>query len=260
MKKNLLFIILIHISGVIFSQGDRNFPGDFTPGAWVNDYANLLSQNEESYLDRKLGSYEDTTSTQILIVTLTRELHQDMPIELMGATIGEEWNIGQKGNDNGMIIVIYPDEREITIQNGYGLEEFVPDAIAKRIIENEIKPNFRNENYMEGLDQATDVIFGLLSGAFTAEQYRNQSNNSSAPFGFLIILVLFFIFFSQSRRRRVKGIGKDIPFWIALSMLSGSRHTHSGSFGSFRSGSGSFGGFGGGGGGSFGGGGASGSW
>lgn len=263
MKKYLLSIFLLCASGVLFSQENRNFPEDYVPYAWVNDYADLLSQNDENYLDGKLGSYEDSTSTQILIVTLNSGMHQDMPIELMGATIGEEWNIGQKGNDNGMIIVIYPSEREISIQTGYGLEEYIPDAIARRIIENEIKPYFKNENYVEGLDRATDVIFGLLSGAFTAEQYQDQSGSSSAPFGFLILLVLFFIFLGQSRRGRARGIGKDIPLWIALSMLSGSRHSHRGSFGNFSSGSGSFGGFrgfGGGGGGSFGGGGASGSW
>lgn len=263
MKKIVIFLILVNFSVTLISQGNREFPKDYTPDAWVNDYADLLSQNEESYLNRKLGSYEDTTSTQILVVTLNRDLHRNMPIELMGATIGEDWNIGQKGNDNGMIIVIYPDEREVSIQNGYGLEEYVPDAIAKRIIENEIKPYFRNEDYLEGIDQATDVIFGLLSGNFTADQYRNQSGSSSAPFGFLIILILFFIFFGQSRRRRAGSIGRNIPFWVALGMLSGTRHSHRGSFGNFSSGSGSFGGFGGfggGGGGSFGGGGASGSW
>jgi len=264
MKKYLYFLVLLFVQFLINAQDDKNFPEDYIPHAWVNDYADLFPESEESYLNRKLGMYEDSTSTQILIVTLNQDLHKNMPVELMGATIGESWHIGQGKSDNGMIIVIYPKERKISIQTGYGLESLIPDAIAKRIIENEITPNFRNGDYLTGLDQATDVIFSLLSGEFTAGEYRSQSWGSpAAPFGFLIILVLFFIFFGQSRRRRAHDIGHNLPFWIALGMLSGSRNTHRGSFNNFRSGSGSFGGFGGfsgGGGGSFGGGGASGSW
>ena len=263
MRKSILIsFILLNITLITIGQSERDFPEDYTPSTWVNDYADLLPQDEERYLNNKLSAYEDTTSTQLLIVTLNRNLHEDMPIELMGATIGEEWNIGQKGSDNGMIILIYPEERKVTIQTGYGLEQYIPDALAKRIIEKEIKPNFSDNRYAKGLDEATDVIFSLLSGQFTAEEYRNQTGSSPAPFGFLIILVLFFIFFGQSRRRRAHSVGRNLPFWLALSMLSGTRHTHRGSFGNFSSGSGSFGGsgFGGGGGGSFGGGGASGSW
>ncbi len=273
MIKKIIFLSLISISFVFFATGqsNREFPRDYTPRGWVNDYAGLLSQNDERYLNNKLGTYEDTTSTQIFIITLNAEMHKNMPVELMGATIGEEWNIGQRGEDNGLIIVVYPEEKKVTIQTGYGLEEHLPDALAKRIIENEIKPNFRDQRYAKGLDEASDVIFSLLSGEFTAEEYRNQSAGSPVPFGFLIILILFFIFFGQSRRRRSHGVGRNLPFWLALTMLSGTRHTHRGSFGNFRSGSGSFGGFGGGGfgggrgfsgggGGSFGGGGASGSW
>ena len=265
--KRIIFItyLILSITFIARGQAEKEFPKDYTPQTWVNDYSDLLSQDDERYLNNKLSSYEDTTGTQILIVTLNREMHEDMPIELMGATIGEEWNIGQEGNDNGMIILVYPEERKITIQTGYGLEQFIPDALARRIIEKEIKPNFRDNQYARGLDEATDVMFSLLSGQFTAEQYRSQTGSNPAPFGFLIILVLFFIFFGQSRRRRAHTVGRSLPFWLALTMLSGTRHTHRGSFGQFRSGSGSFGGFGGGGfggggGGSFGGGGASGSW
>ncbi|MFW5644398.1 MAG: TPM domain-containing protein [Bacteroidota bacterium] len=262
---NFLTFLLLSFMLTITAQSQRNFPEDFTPQAWVNDYADMLSENEERYLNRKLSLYEDTTSTQIFIVTLKRDMHDDMPIEMMGATIGEEWNVGQKDSDNGMIILIYPEERKVTIQTGYGLEQYIPDAIAKRIIEREIKPYFRENNFAQGLDTSTDVIIHLLSGQFTAEEYRNQSAGSPAPFGFLIILVLFLIFLGQSRRRRAHSIGHNLPFWLALTMLSGTRHNHSGSFGRFSSGSSSFGGFGGGsfrggGGGSFGGGGASGSW
>ncbi|MCF8380251.1 MAG: TPM domain-containing protein [Bacteroidales bacterium] len=260
MNRNIFFILAFSVllSFPLLAQQNQYFPDK--PYAWVNDYADLFNSAEEDYLNRKLGAFEDSTSTQIFVVSLNE--HGNMPIAQMGAEMGEQWKVGQKDTHNGMILLIYPNDREITIQTGYGLEEFIPDAIARRIIENEIKPNFRNNNYVLGVDKATDVIFGLLSGEFTAEQYSSEGGDDpvSTIFGILFIILMFFLFFGQSRRRRQHSIGKNIPFWIALSMLSGSRNSHSGSFGNFNSGSGGFGGFSGGGGGSFGGGGASGSW
>ncbi len=258
MKKCLVLLIGFLIPLFLFSQKSINIPEK--PHAWVNDYADIFDAREESYLNNKLGHYEDSTSTQIFLVTIND--HGYTPIELMGAEIGEQWNVGQKGNDNGMILLIYPNDKEITMQIGYGLEEFIPDALAKRIIENEIKPNFRNNDYLAGVDQATDVIFSLLSGEFTAEEYQAQSGGDagSGIFGIIFLFFIFSLLFGQKRRGRSYGVGRNVPFWIALSMLSGSRGGHSGGFGNFSSGSGGFGGFSGGGGGSFGGGGASGGW
>ena len=246
---------------ILFSQNNPNIPAK--PHAWVNDYADIFDKGDEAYLNNKLGYYEDSTSTQIFLVTMNE--HGHTPITLMGAEIGEQWNVGQEGNDNGMIILIYPNDREITIQTGYGLEEFIPDAIAKRIIENEIKPNFQNNDYLSGVDQATDVMFSLLSGEFTGEEYQSQNGGDagSGIFGIIFLFFMFSLLFGQKRRGRSHGVGRSVPFWIALSMLGGSRNSHSGSFSNFNSGSGGFGGFGGfsgGGGGSFGGGGASGGW
>lgn len=261
MMKNKFILILFYalLSFQLIAQKNQYIPDK--PHAWVNDYADLFNSDEENYLNNKLAYFEDSTSTQIFIVSLND--HGNTPIELMGAEFGEEWRVGQKDSQNGMIILIYPNDREITIQTGYGLEEFIPDALAKRIIENEIKPNFRNNDYFVGIDEATDVIFSLLSGEFTANEYSSQNgeNPASSIFGLLFIALMFFLFFGQSRRRsRQHGIGRNVPFWIALSMVSGSRNNHSGSWGSFNSGAGGFGGFSGGGGGGFGGGGASGGW
>jgi len=263
--KKVLILCLFLIPGIsLLSQESGNFPEGYKPRAWVNDYADLFPANEEQYLNSKLGYYEDTTSTQILVVTLNRDMHENMPISLMGATIGEAWNIGQRGKDNGMILVIYPDEREVAIQTGYGLEQFVPDALAKRIIEQEIKPSFRAEQYGQGIDRATDVLFSLLSGEFTADEYRRSSGGNPAPFGFLIIIVFILLFLGQSRRKRSYGVGRSLPFWVALGMMGSSGNAHRGRYNNFSSGTGGFGGFGGGfgggGGGSFGGGGASGGW
>ncbi len=227
------------------------------PAALVNDYSNTLSSSDVSRLNGKLMAYMDSTSTQIFIVLLNDD--EGKPIELMGAEIGEKWGVGQKGKDNGVVVLMYPEERKVTIQTGYGLEEFIPDALAKRIIENEMIPSFRENNFAEGLDKGTNVIMNLLSGKFTADQYKKQSSSSGSPIGILMLIILFFIFFGQSRKRRFGSVGRNLPLWLALSMLGGRGNSHNGSWGGFSSGSGG-GGFSGGGGGSFGGGGASGSW
>jgi uncharacterized protein len=248
---NILFSLLT--LNIVFGQIPE------TPTNYVNDYSGTLSVTDEQMLNRKLAAYEDTTSTQIFIV-LTND-HQDQEINQLGAEIGENWGAGQKGEDNGLVILMYPEARKVAIQTGYAIEQYVPDAIAKRIIEREMIPAFKENDFAGGLNRATDVIMNLLSGKFTADEYRKQTSSSPLLFGLIIFLILFFTIFGGSRKRRYGSVGKSLPLWLALSMLSGSRNSHRGSWGGFSGGGGGFsGGFGGGGGGSFGGGGASGSW
>ncbi|HYW96530.1 MAG TPA: TPM domain-containing protein, partial [Bacteroidales bacterium] len=236
MRNILLIVITMLVATHVhaFGADDDNIPDK--PYAWVNDYPNLLRANEEMKLNKKLMAYQDSTSTQIFIVLMNE--HGMVPVNMMATEIGEKWNVGQKGKDNGVIILLYPNDHKVSIQVGYGLEQYIPDAIAKRIIENEMLPAFRQNNYFEGLNKGTTVIMNLLSGKFTAAQYRKQTASGGAPFGFLIFLVLFFIFFGNSRRRRYSSVGRGLPFWLALSMMSGSRNTHYGSWGNFSGGSG----------------------
>jgi uncharacterized protein len=255
MRKLLALIPAILLGFHSISAQNSVFPDK--PTAWVNDYAKLLAPNEVLALNSKLGYYQDSTSTQIFIVTL--DDHGDQPISMLAAEIGQKWGVGQKGKENGMLILVYPADRQIWISTGYGLEEFIPDAINKRIIETEIKPAFKNGQYYQGLDNATTVMMNLLSGVFKASQYKKSPAEGGAIGGIIFIIILFLLIF-RSRKGGSNSIGKNLPFWLALGMLSGSRNSHGGSFGGFSSGGGGFGGFSGGGGGSFGGGGAGGSW
>ena len=229
------------------------------PTAWVNDYAKILSSDETNMLNQKLAAYEDSTSTQIFVVTLNET--QGAEISMLAAEIGQEWGVGQKGKENGVLLLMYPNERKIFIATGYGLDQYLTDDATKRIVDREITPEFKNGNYYGGLDKGTDVIMGLLSGQFTADQYQKKGAQEKTPIAGLIFLFLLFWFIFRSGKRKSTTLGKNLPFWIALGMLGGgSRGSNRGSFGGFSSGSGGFGGFGGGGGGSFGGGGAGGSW
>ncbi|MCK5068523.1 MAG: TPM domain-containing protein [Bacteroidales bacterium] len=259
MKKSYVITICLLIMVPLWSMAQDKLPVPATPGSWVNDYAGVFSTAEASALDRKLNEFEYRSSTQIFVVTL--DDNGGYPASMLAPMIGEQWGVGQKGKDNGLLVVVDIQERDVFISTGYGLEEFIPDAIASRIVQNEILPNFKSGNYYGGIDAATDVMISLLDGQFTADEYRKQSSSGGAStFGGLIFMIILFSILFGGRRRSA-GMGRsNLPLWIALGMMSGNRH--SGSWSNFSSGSsgGGFGGFSGGGGGSFGGGGAGGSW
>ncbi len=252
---NTLCLLLLIPVG---SMAQDKLPVPAKPGSWVNDYAKVFSVSEASQLDRKLNEFEYRTSTQIFVITLND--NGGYPASMLAPMIGEQWGVGQKGKDNGLLVILDMQDRDVFISTGYGLEEYIPDAIAKRIVENEVVPNFKNGDFYGGINAATDVMISLLDGKFTADEYRKQSSSGGSGIGGIIFMIFLFSMIFGGGRRRSSGMGRsNLPLWLALGMMSGSRH--SGSFGNFSSGSGGgFGGFGGGGGGSFGGGGAGGSW
>ncbi len=245
-------------------RAQDQLPVPSSPGSWVNDYANLFSPDQERQLDEKLNRFEYRSSTQIFVVTIDE--NNGMPASMLAPMIGEAWGVGQKGKDNGMVVLVDMQDRDMFIATGYGNEEYITDAVAGQIVRNEIIPEFKNGTYYAGIDAATNVMISLLEGQFTQDQYRQQhaAGRGSAIAGLIFMIIMFSLIFGGGRRRSA-GIGRsNLPLWLALGMLSGGRH--SGSLGNFSSGSGGFsggggfGGFGGGGGGSFGGGGAGGSW
>jgi uncharacterized protein len=268
--KNILLILLSIISIHAVAQ---DFPAKQNPPRIVNDYANLLTQQEKNALENKLVQFSNESSTQIAIAIVPSLDGYDKASYAFG--LANKWKIGQKGKNNGILILVKPktstERGQVFIATGYGVEGAVPDAIAKRIVEHEIIPYFNKGMYYKGLDQATNVIMQLTRGEYTADDYKKATSGSAAPYpiGVIFLIIIVFAIWGKVRRARHYAIGHNLPFWIALGMLSSASRSHSGSFGSFSSGSGSFGGFDGGGfgggfggfgGGSFGGGGAGGSW
>jgi len=247
------------LSGIAIGQ---QIPDPMVPYRLVNDYTGLLSEQQQITLNNKLLEFNNQTSTQIYLVT-QNDL-QGYEVGEFGQLLAEKWGIGQKGKDNGILVLISPENHKITIQTGYGLEGAVPDALAKRLIENVISPAFRSEDYFSGLDSATTVLMSLTRGEFTADDYLRQKDEGIPVALIILIIILFLVFSGISRtRRRFYSPTRSIPWW----MLGTGTSSQSG-WGNFSSGRGSFGGgfgggggsFGGGGGGSFGGGGASGGW
>lgn len=219
------------------------------PNRLVNDYAGMLSAAETQALERKLVAYDDSTSTQIAIVVIA-SLEGDDLFDY-SQRLAESWGIGGKENDNGVLLLIAQAERKIRIHTGYGTEGAIPDAIAKRIIEQEIKPAFQQGNIYGGIDQGTNAMISALAGEYQSTGTKKSGKNKTPAF--FVILILFLIFFVFGGRRRYTGYGNSGRRYYGTPFIGGF-----GSGGGFGGGSG--GGFGGFGGGGFGGGGASGGW
>jgi len=277
-----LKILLIVLSGLFILEGfgksvnaEDDFPARPKPEKLVNDFAGLLTARQSDYLNQKLSHFAMQTSTQIAVVTVNDLKGYD--VSDYAFRLGEQWGIGQKGKDNGIMILVKPkrpDEKgKVFIAVGYGLESVVPDVVAKQvIIENEILPWFRRNDVYTGLDRATNVLISLTSGEFTSEQYVAAINSKKGKrrvggggIGGLLFFIFIFMLLSRGRRGyHTVGRGPSLLSTFLLMNLMGSRHRgmwddFSGSSGHF-GGGGGFSDFGGFGGGSFGGGGAGGEW
>jgi uncharacterized protein len=232
----------------------------------VNDFAGLLTPQEVEIMENKLVGFSKSTTTQIVVVTLKSLNGEDKA--MVATEIGQQWGVGQKGFDNGIVLLVKEktaeSKGEVFIAVGYGLEGVIPDATTKQIIENEVIPGFKAGSYYNGIDNALNTIMKLSLGEFTAKEYDKKVSKKGIPAGALFILIIIFFvimnFIGNANRIRRSSIGRNLPFWLLLTMLGSGSRGGGGSFGSFSSGSGGFSSGGGFGGGGFGGGGAGGSW
>ena len=231
----------------------------------VNDYAQILQPDQAESTGNQAPPIQQG-DLQPDCGVITNELCNREPMEY-ATEIGHSWGVGQKEFDNGVVLLVSPEQRETFIAVGYGLEGAIPDAIAKRIVTNELLPHFREGDYYGGIDAATGVLSQLAKGEISAEGYGQQQKKGDRPGGaivFIILLGIIFMVVGPMLSARKYANTNDVAFWTALMLIMSSRSSHGGAFGNFSSGSGSFGGGGGGfggfGGGGFGGGGAGGSW
>ena len=272
MRKLYIFFILLSIT--VTNLVAVEIPSGLNKNKLVNDLADVIPPQQEQQLEQKLDNFARTTSTQILVLTV-KELDDDPT--LYAAELGHEIGVGQKKYDNGIVVLVKEKTPEsggkVAIATGYGVEHLVTDALSKRIIENEMIPEFRKNDYYTGIDNAVNVLINLTKGEYTADAYVQQTQSSSGglPSGiFFLIFIVFIVIMkvasaaSGARRMKNTSMGRsNLPFFLLMLMSMNSGSRHSGSWNSFNSGSGGFsggGGFGGFGGGGFGGGGASGSW
>jgi len=265
LKKSASIVIALFFVQIAFGQ--FNIPQKPKLETSVYDYANVLSKSNVARLKSKLIQYADSTSTQIVVITI--ESLKGENINMLAAKWGQKWGVGQAKEDNGVIVLLAKNDRKIAIQTGYGIEHLLTDALSKRIIENIILPEFKRGDYYAGLDKGTYAVFQILNGTYKNNQPRGASPEGAIPRGvivFVVFIILMIIFSKKNKgggnnggHRRGRTSLLDV---LILSSLGSRGFGGGGSFGGGSSGGGfGSGGFGGGfGGGGFGGGGASGGW
>lgn len=285
MKKFFLQLFLLCFLSI--SYGQELQP---VPDLWqrVTDLTGTLSTTEVGQLESKLQSLEQTKGSQIAVLIVSTT--EPEPIEDFAIRVAEKWKLGRKGIDDGVILLVAKNDRRVRIEVGYGLEGAIPDAIAKRIIDNYITPNFRQGNFYAGIDEGVEALSTAIQGEELPEPTATDTSSEETEFPYFILVVVFVIAAQALSKRMSKWKGLSIGAIIStatgliiaglhaalimlvmygfislLTLISGRGGRGGGGYyggGYGGGGSGGFGGGGGfsGGGGSFGGGGASGSW
>ncbi len=221
----------------------------------VTDITNTIDRDDYVQLRKQIVRFEDSTSNQIVVLIIPTLGEND--IREFGIKTLEQNKIGQKGNDNGILLLIAKNDRKVSIEVGYGLEGVLTDAICEQIIRNEMLPEFKDGNYTKGISAAIQTMMLATKGEYTAEK---KNENNSGWFGVVIVFAVILV--------AVFGAARGRQYGVTSSGYRRHNDWWGGGFGGGLGGGGGFGSFGGsgggsswsGGGGSFGGGGASGSW
>jgi len=272
--KHFLGALLLALFSLAAPASAQTFPQ--LTGRVVDD-AHLLTPAQVQDLTSKSAALEQSKGAQLVIATVPSL--QGYPIEDYGYRLGRVWGIGQKGKDNGVILLVAPNEHKVRIEVGYGATPYLTDAMSGLIIREAILPRFKQNppDYGGGIAAGADAIIKQMSlspdeaqknvaAAEQAQQQRQHSGGGGLSI-FFWLMIFGFIALSHFRRgygRRYRGRSGGLNPWVTLwalnSLSRGSRGWGGGGWGGGGfGGGGSFGGFSGGGG-SFGGGGASGSW
>ena len=265
-KKNTTIFLMLFVCLLFTQIGFAQFtiPEKPTLQTSVYDYANVLSATEKAQLEEKLIKYSDSTTTQIVIVTIETLKGED--IGILTPKWGQTWGIGGTAKeDNGVLILLAKAERKIWISAGYGLEDRLTAGIGGEITRNIIIPEFKAGSYYKGLDKGTDALFDVFKGKYKGERVKATKDKGLPILPIIIIVIIILVLISRNKGggnsgNRGGGIGPSLLDVIILSSLG--RNSGGGGFGGGSSGGGfGGGGFGGGfGGGGFSGGGSGGDW
>ncbi|MEA3036641.1 MAG: uncharacterized protein QOH04_2413 [Sphingomonadales bacterium] len=266
--KRLLILFLLLIAGFAAPAAAQNFP---KLTGRVVDGADLLTPADEATLGQKLAGLQQATSRQLVVATVP-DL-QGYPIEDYGYKLGRAWGIGQKGANNGLVLLVSKGDRKVRIEVGYGLEPVITDALSGEIIRDRITPAFKRGDYAGGINAGVDALMAQLqappdqqerNALAAAERHKKSSHGGGSffPLIFWAIILVFIIIPAVGGRRHGRRWGSAWPVVIWGPGLGGGSWGRGGGWGGGGFGGGGGGGFGGfsGGGGSFGGGGASGGW
>lgn len=254
MRSGLIALLFtLFCIAAVASAGD--FPERPNPPRLINDFAGMLTAAEISDLEQKVDRFNDSTSIEISVVTISNLGNYD--ISDYAFQLGELWGIGKKSKNNGVLILIAKENRQAFIATGYGMEGVLPDMRCKRIIDADLIPQFKRSNYFNGISFTIDAIIRYSANEYTADP--KETKGVSPLYVFLFILIVIIIIGFINRKNQGNSGGSSRGGGLFGPMMGGG-------FGGYHSGGGGFGGgssgggFGGFGGGSFGGGGSGGSW
>jgi uncharacterized protein len=252
--RRLFFAVVAIVASAICGHAAEVIPPK--PDRYFNDYAGVVSRGVAERLNTQLAQFERDTSDQV-VVAVYQKMQSDSSIEDYAQRIAQTWQVGQKDKRNGVVLLVFLDNRKASIQVGYGLEGALPDITAYDIRERHMNPHFRKGDYEGGLSEAVDLICKAIRGEYkgsgrTNAESRTDNGSTAGLLVFLFVLVIFLLAVRASRRfGGYRYTGGGGPF-ISGNWGSGggwSTGSSGGGFGSFSSGGGSFGG-----------GGSSGSW
>ncbi len=248
--KRFLIILACLLSICANAQIEKAIPSRPNPPKLVNDFTKTLTPYQIDALESKLVAYDDSSSNQITVVIVNTT--GDYTVSDFAFQIGRQWGVGNKEKNNGIVLLVAKADRKLKIEVGPGLEGALPDVTAKRIIENEITPNFKEGNYYRGIEEGTEAIIKATRGEYKAPaNYGSKKKKGISVSTIIFIIIILIVIFS--------GAGPGAGTYVSRGGFGGWSGGGGGGWSGGGGGS-SGGGFGGFGGGSFGGGGASGSW
>jgi uncharacterized protein len=254
-KFKLRFLPTIIVWFCLSGLYSQNYPARPEPAIYVNDLANIFRDDQRSELEQMLIEYFDSTSTQIVVVTIPSL--EGMDAAQYAVELGEKWGIGQAEKDNGVLFLVAPNDRKMYIATGRGTEEKLTDVFLGRIRDNYILPEFKTGNFYSGVRLGILQMMNRLNGTFVSDKTASSDEEISLFGIILILLIILFIAWLLGKASKSVNYGETYSgrgyngggFWGTGGSWGGSGSSWGGG-----SSGGSFGG------GSFGGGGAGGSW
>jgi uncharacterized protein len=259
----LLGLLLVLGQTIGLAQKTEDFPA---VKGFVNDFAGVLSPEQRQSLEQTLGAFRTQSSNEIA-VAIFAQLPENTTVQEYTVALARSWGIGTAQNQNGILIALFIAEKQTRIEVGYGLEGAIPDALASRIYQEQMRPAFGQGGYYQGLSSGISALMAAAVGEYnspTLGRGRRQTERKPNLGGAILLVAIFFgiIWWIGRNNRGGRGgggynSGYGTGFFIYGGGFGGGYGNNSGGFGGTDSGGGGFGGFGGG---DFGGGGSGGDW
>ena len=209
-----VFVFCLLVAGNVFAL---SIPAQ--PDGYVSDYADILLPADVVLLNDKLNQYEKSTTNQIFIAIFPSLEKED--ISDFSTRLEDQWKIGQKNKNNGILIVAFIKERQVRIEVGYGLEGVVPDAVAQQIIQNDMVPSFKTKDYYPGFDKATTALMQAIDNssvvpgtALQSEQKPDDSVNGWHALFWIVAFVSVLLWKTiHTYKKTTPKLDPNLPWW-----------------------------------------------